>query len=153
MTTIEYDDAYPTCDRTDVALRIYPGDRDPDWVTAALGVQPTSVNRKGEQRTSSIGRVRTIPKNAWFLSSQGNVVSRDARRHLDWLLDSLAPAADRVRALTEDETVSIDVMCVWWSAAGHGGPLLSPEQMSRLAEMNLDLGFDIYFLPDDEGDR
>jgi len=131
-------------------LRIYPGDRDPEWVTSTLGVRPTSTNRKGEQYTNSIGRVRTTPKNAWFLSSEGKVASKDARRHLDWLLDSLSAAEEHVRKLADDESVSMDVVCVWWSAAGHGGPVLSSSQMSRLVDLKLELGFDVYFFGDDE---
>jgi hypothetical protein len=148
MSKIEYDDQYPTCDRTDVELRIYPGDRDPDWVTAVLGIRATSVNRKGERHTSAIGRVRTTPKNGWFLSSAGKVASKDARRHLDWLLDALEPAQEQLRSLVEDDGIRVSVICVWWSASGHGGPILSPAQMSRLADLDLELGFDIYFLPD-----
>jgi hypothetical protein len=145
----KYDDDYPSCERTDVVLRVYPGIHDPDWVTSILDIEPTSVNRSGEQRTNSIGRILTIQKNGWFLSSEGKVASKDTRRHLDWLLDRLSGARVGVSKLLADDGVAIDVICVWWSVSGHGGPTLSPSQMSRLASLGLDLGFDIYFFGDD----
>ena len=148
----EYNDDYPSCKRTDVLLRVYPGERSPDWVTSLLGVEPSAVNRKGEQRTNSIGRTRTIPKNAWFLSSEGKVNSRDARRHLDWLLEQLEGAEAGLSQLIVENGVSVDISCVWWSAAGHGGPTLSPSQMSRLGKLGIELGFDIYFFGDDDNE-
>lgn len=145
-----YDDAYSSCERTLAELRIYPGQRDPDWVTDFLGIEPTETNRKGEQHQNSLGIVRTVRISSWFLSSEGKVNSKDARRHLDWLLDALECAPTRVNALVTDETVRIYVICVWWSAAGHGGPTISPSQMARLAQLGLELGFDVYFLADDD---
>jgi hypothetical protein len=41
------------------------------------------------------------------------------------------------------------VNCVWWSAAGHGGPTLWPEQMAALAALNLECSFDVYFFGDE----
>ncbi len=143
--SIDYDDEYPSCERTDVVLRIYPGERDPGWITRTLGIEPSSVNRQGEQSINSLGLVRTSQINSWFLSSAGQLASKDSRRHLDWLLDALTGSEVRIRELVMDATVRIDVICVWWSAAGHGGPVLSPAQMSRLADLGLQLGFDLYF--------
>lgn len=41
------------------------------------------------------------------------------------------------------------VSCVWWSALGHGGPVLWPEQMKALADLNRECSFDIYFADDE----
>ena len=44
----------------------------------------------------------------------------------------------------------IDIACSWYSVSGHGGPTISPKQSMRLANLGIDLWFDVYFFPDDE---
>jgi hypothetical protein len=144
MNSTDHDDAYPTCAETHATLRIYPGDLDPDSVTGRLGIEPSDWQRRGEPRR--IGGVSKVaPISGWFLSSEGHIVSRDVRRHLDWLLDRLAAKAPLLRSLHEEGS-RIEVCCKWLSMSGHGGPILSPAQMRGLSELGLELWFDIYFV-------
>ncbi len=85
------DPGYPSCERTTVTLRIYSGDLSPDDVAGRLqiGQEGTRTTYRGRRRTNSLGRVREEPLNAWFLSSEDIVDSRDARDHLNWLLERI----------------------------------------------------------------
>lgn len=69
--------------------------------------------------------------------------SRDVRRHLDWILERLLPAKDKLQAL-KAEGVEAAVSCYWLSVYGHGGPTLSPQQMRGLVEFGLECWFDCY---------
>jgi hypothetical protein len=132
---LEYLDDYPTCSSTYATLRIFSGDLSPDKVTTTLGITPTrvqSVTRSGN------------PLSGWFLSTEGVVQSRDLRRHLDWLLDRLLPVRTKLSDLQTQQGVSMDVFCYWRSAHGQGGPTLNPKQMRNLADLNLEIGMDIY---------
>jgi len=40
-------------------------------------------------------------------------------------------------------------LCVRWDSGGQGGPTLSPSQMGALAELGIELWFDIYFAGND----
>ncbi|WP_165230435.1 DUF4279 domain-containing protein [Aquisphaera insulae] len=137
------DDEYPTCARTYATLRIYPGEIDPAAITDRLEIEPSSWQRRGElaQRAGRPPNVATI--NGWFLESQGQVESRDSRRHIDWLLDRLVPRAEAIRSLQE-KGCRMDISCYWCSRSGHGGPTIPPSQMRRLAELNIELWFDFY---------
>jgi hypothetical protein len=143
-----YNDEYPTCEATYATLRVYPGEIDPESVTQRLGVAPSSFQRRGDI-TSKSSRARPVPMHGWFLESETMVHSKDCRRHIDWILDQLATKTDAVLAL-QQAGCKMDISCYWLSRNGHGGPTVSPAQMKRLAEMNLDLGFDIYGPYDDE---
>lgn len=146
-----YDDDFPTCERTYAELRIYPGDLSPVWVTETLGIEPTRTNERGKKRVSfTTQRTRTIPLNAWFLSSEGELSSKDVRRHLDWLLDRIEPAITALTVVRNLPGARMWIHCSWWSASGHGGPTLSPEQMRRMAAVDLDCGFEIMFFGADE---
>lgn len=147
-----YDDAYPTCERTLAELLIYPGDLEPRWITRRLGVEPTVTAIKGELKTNSMGRTRVVPKNRWQLSSEGKISSLDLRRHLDWLLDKVEPGRDGLLALQRAPGMRMGVNCIWWSAHAQGGPTLWPVQMRRLADLNLECGFDISFYGEDDDD-
>ncbi|WP_437589256.1 DUF4279 domain-containing protein [Sorangium sp. So ce1000] len=145
-----YDDEYGTCLETRVELRIYPGDISPHEITKRIEIDPSQINVAGEERVNRIGRKRTVMVNGWFLSSEKQVESRDARRHLDWLLQHLLPRCENIAQIQQIPGVRMSVNCVWYSRSGHGGPTLWPEQMKALADLNLECSFDIYFLPDDD---
>jgi hypothetical protein len=147
-----YDDEYGTCLETRVELIIYPGELSPHEITKRLGIDPSQVNIAGEERVNRLGRNRRVMINGWFLSSDGQVESRDARRHLDWLLQRLLPRSERLAQLQQMSGIRMSVSCAWYSRSGHGGPTLWPEQMKALADLNLECSFDIYFLPDDDDD-
>ncbi len=142
---IPYDDTCPACERADVRLAIYCGDLDADEVTARLRLAPTKTTRVGNVVVNRIGRSRTERLNAWFLVSEGQVESLDLRRHLDWLLDKIEPCADELRVLQHVPGIKMYLRCVWWSVCGYGGPVLSPAQMVRMAALNLECDFDVYF--------
>jgi hypothetical protein len=136
----EYNDDWPTCDRTYAAMRIVADDLDPEAVTARLAVTPTEAFRKGEP-FGSRGLLRRT--GGWFLSTDGSVQSRDLRHHIDWLLDRIEPSASALRSLRADGD-ECDIPCYWLSASGHGGPQLDPSQMRRCAALDLTLWIDFY---------
>ena len=145
-------DEYGSCERTYAELRVYSGEMAPGDVTTILGIPPTSSIGLGEEKPpNSIGRSIVGKLNGWFLSSESAVESKDLRRHLDWLIFKLSPLAPRLHTLQETPGVKISVNCVWWSAGGGGGPTLWPEQMRRLADLNLECSFD--FADYGDGDR
>lgn len=144
-------DDYPTCERTYAELRIYGADLDPDEITNLLQITPSSTQRRGELRTGSGGRrERMVGVGGWFLSSENQVRSMDLRRHLDWILGQLDRRRDPLRRLQTKSGVEMSVHCIWWSRRGQGGPTLWPEQMKRLADLNLECGFEFSFFGEGE---
>ena len=134
-----YRDDNPTCKATYATLCVHKDDLDPEAVTARLGVAPSKAHREGE----GLGPGRTVPTGGWFLSSDGNVESKDVCRHIVWLLDHLSGKENDLLGLREGGHDAY-VFCYWLSASGHGGPELSYEVMSRLVSLRLDIAFDVY---------
>jgi hypothetical protein len=147
------EDEYPTCAQTFVTLRIYPERLDPTEVTARLGIEPSSWQRRGEDQNPGSKRPLPARLSGWFLSSEGAIDSRDCRPHLDWLLAKIGTKAAVIQTLLADGC-RMDVSCFWLSRSGHGGPTVTPLQMGELARLGLDLWFDVYFAssPDAEPD-
>lgn len=144
-----YDDEYGSCSETRAALLVYPDAMLPEEVTRCLGIRPSKSQTVGEENVNSLGRKRIARSTFWSLSSEGHVRSLDLRRHLDWLLAQLTTCAESLAELQSVRGVKMRVNCVWYSKSGHGGPTLWPEQMQRMADLNLECSFDIYFFPDD----
>ena len=140
---------YPSCDECYASLLIYPDLVHPDEVSRILNLEPTNKNIVGTQVTNSRGRVREITIAGWFLSSKGYVHSKDLREHLNWLLTRIEPSSDALSILQDYHGVTMSIDCVWRSLAGNGGPVLWPEQMKRMSALNLECGFDIYFVGDE----
>lgn len=132
-----YNDDYKTCSTTYATLRIIG--LSPDEVTSRLGLSPTDTFVRGDVRHAAPMR-----HDGWFLSSKAAVDSKDARRHLDWILDQLCTQRAALRALVE-QGAKIDITCYWVSARGHGGPIISATQSKKLAELEVDVSFDVYF--------
>lgn len=139
-------DAYPSCEETHAELRIYPGSGTAAEITEMLGVAPTSGQDKESMLANSEGCSWKAPLTGWFLSSEGRVYSKDLGDHVDWLLLKLGVAKSVLSALQERESTKMSVTCLWWSADGHGGPVLTPAQMHAFAKLDLELALDIYFL-------
>jgi len=147
---IPLDDEYETCERTIAELRIYGYDLEPEVVTARFGIQPSRTQKRGETWVGFRGCVSQYKIGGWFLSSEGQVQSKDIRHHLNWLLEKLLPAKQEILRLQISYGISMTVYCIWWSRFGCGGPALWPQQMRLLADLNLECGFDFSFFGDDE---
>ncbi|MGW7775510.1 DUF4279 domain-containing protein [Pseudomonas machongensis] len=137
---------YETCAECYVRLMIFPGEYHPDEITKLLQVQPTTVNVVGEKLTNSRGLTREVKNSGWFLSTESHISSRDLREHIDWLVETISPHRDSLIKVQELDGVKVTLKCVWFSLLGHSGPVLWPEQMRALADLDLELSFDIYFV-------
>lgn len=115
---------------------------DPSEVTRLLGMAPTKSQLVGSRVSDRSERVRKL--SGWFLESAGNVDSRDARHHLDWLLGHLAGKQAAISQLLQ-QGYFVDICCRWDSRSGQGGPTLDPSHMKALGNLGIDLWFDIYF--------
>jgi hypothetical protein len=132
-----YDDDYPTCQACHATLCVYgiPFEQ----VSQALGVGDTSHQGPDANAPNR--------KHGWFLASKDAVRSKDARRHLDWILDQLSDPVDAIDELRRQGARCV-ISCYWLSAHGHGGPAISGEQAAKLGLLKLELLFDVYL-----GDR
>jgi len=116
-------------------------DLDPDEVTSILGVPPSKSQLKGHAVPDRPDK--RFSRSGWFLSSKGKLESKDSRDHLDWILDRVH--AKRAEFMTLHERGYLIDLCVRWdSLRGDGGPTLSPKQMHELAELDIELWFDVY---------
>lgn len=136
-----YNDNYETCSRTYVTLRIYCDNIQPDKLSEYLGITPTETQTKGQK--NKLLKNRTIKFNGWFLSTKDVIDSKDCRRHIDYIADKVLPMKNKLKSLIEDGS-EIDLSCYWESESGQGGPTLSPQQLTKLANLGIELWFDIY---------
>jgi hypothetical protein len=143
-----YDHEYATCAQTYATLCVFHDDLDPDAVTRVLGFPPSSSHRRGDVRNCQ----RPIPytAGAWFLTSEGTIKSRDVRCHIDWLLEQVGTKRSAFEQL-KAQGCRMVISSYWLSAHGHGGPMVEPEAMRRLADLGVQIAFDVYFLGEDGG--
>ena len=117
-------------------------DFDLDEVTSLVRAIPTETQKKGDIQSKA--KQQSYKKTGWWISSEGVVSSKDSRDHLDFILSKLIEADDGLRVI-HDRGLLTDICIRWDSKSGHGGPTLSPVQMARLAELEIEVWFDIYF--------
>ena len=112
-----YDDDYPTCKATYATLRIYHDELEPDTVSSRLGLTPSQSQTKGQV----LGRNRVAPVGGWFFTSKNQVISKDVRRHIAWILDKIAGREVQLLEL-QNEGYETDIVflaiCEWsWRSA------------------------------------
>lgn len=129
----------PNASRAFATLRMIGKDLDPDEVTERLGLNPTNSHKQGDVRGHG-----TWPQGYWEITSQARVVSTDLALHIEWLLDQIEPVREEFISLISSG-IRADMFCFWESQTGNGGPSFKPKLMARLANLDLELGLDIYF--------
>ena len=146
---MEYYDDYPTCEDTFVTLRIFSDVMSPQEVTNSLGVEPSSVDVKGERRNKDRPESFVNITNGWFLSSEDNVKSKDNRRHLAWLIEQIRDCHAELQKLRINGA-QIDIFCPWESMGNQGGPTMDPQHMKILGDLNLELQFEFWYGGEDD---
>ena len=124
-----YNDNYSTCAETYATLRIYSRSSD---VSEKLNLTPTRTSKKEDL-------------NGYFYSTENVVESKDVRRHIDYLIEKFSSKTEILNEIQSEES-QIDIMCYWLSENGHGGPTLSPKQLTELGKLNIEIWFDVYGL-------
>jgi hypothetical protein len=133
-------DDYPTCAESHATLRCYHKIEGPEVASAAFGIEASDTQKAGD--SFKTGGKKTL--NGWFLKSEPHIASYDANKHVSWILDQIKEKTAAVHTLLE-KGWRIEIVCMWESACGHGGPTLSPETLSRLAALRIPIWFDVYF--------
>lgn len=132
------DDDYGTCEWTAATLAIY--DIDPAIISTKLNITPSSSETIGKPRIMPSGVERIGTNHSWLFSTkQIELNSKDLRTHLNWLLDKIEPFETGLKELQQITGVKMAIRCSWRSKYGDGGPTLWPEQMERMAKLNLEL--------------
>ncbi len=125
----KYNDNYSTCAETYATLRIYSRS---SVVSEKLNLTPSRTSKKEDL-------------NGYFYSTENVVESKDVRRHIDYLIEMFSAKVEILKVIQSEES-QIDIMCYWLSENGHGGPTLSPKQLTELGKLNIEIWFDVYGL-------
>ena len=149
VNSLDYDDAYPTCEENYATLGIYHEDLDPENINKLLDLTYSWSCRKGDPIWNIHPEKGKRKLGTWLLRTEGIIDSKDCRRHIDWLLDQIEDKAEVLEKLRQSG-YRIDVGCYWVSKHGQGGPTVSPAQSNRLARLKIELGFDVYFAFDED---
>jgi hypothetical protein len=131
-------------DRWKVALRVCGEELDPDHISALLGCQPSSAQRKGNP----------FPKKGrWLLE----IDSKECGEHdnvddgIRMLLARLPSDSGVWVSLTS--ICAVDVFCGLFLASSNRGFGISAEVSRLLSDRNLEIGFDVYLdLPSEVAD-
>jgi hypothetical protein len=122
---------------------IYGDELDPEDVTARLSAAPDLTRTKGQSVAS---RSRTISQRTgvWLLESTSRVRSTSLEKHIEFLLERVEPHRDEVRVICSKYQAQAVFICYWVPAGFHGGPMLSPSILKRVAGLEAALWFEIY---------
>jgi len=134
-----FDHNFSSCSRTYATLCIYHDKLGIDDIQIDIDLLPDKIITKGERVGLSFAR-----KNGWLLGTGGRVKSKDLRAHIQWIINRISDKKSEFIALKQ-QGFEIRISCLWISAVGNGGPLLDHKMISDLAELPVDLHFDIWF--------
>jgi hypothetical protein len=125
-------------DRWKVSLRVFGHDLNPDEVSAQLGCEPSSAQRRGDPYPRKGGRILTIDSR----NCDENV---DVDDGIKMLLARLPLDSAAWVALTS--RYKADIHCGLFLEASNRGFEISSDVYRLLLDRNLEVGFDVYFDP------
>ncbi len=134
MDKVENESDYQSCAETYATFCVYSDELTCEEIELLVGVKASRVVRIGDRAS--------IKRNAFFLSSEGEISSFDSRVHLSYLINKLKGLD--VTAMKKQKC-EFYITCFWVSSSGNGGPMLDVELMGNLSQLGLDLEFDVYF--------
>jgi Domain of unknown function (DUF4279) len=139
----------PNCEITNATFRLMGDLIQPDELTVLLGIQPSFSHAKGDTLESRAGLLKHRT-GIWALESEDKLETTNLEKHLISLLDKLESVSAIILELITKYSLSVDFHCYWVSETGQGGPLISPETLMRVANLNAYLDFEIHFFGVDE---
>ena len=130
-------------EKTIVRLKIVSSNLTPKEISAAIGLRCNKSWRPGDRRGRTIIRETT---NGWILNS-GLTEASSLEEQISHLLNRLEPSAEKLRALSEQE--SVELSCVIYASAS---PALnfSKSTIDQISRIGASLDIDLYLIPDDE---
>jgi len=131
---------------TEIPARVYATfilrgkELDPQEVTDRLGITPWRSFRRGDMRTEK----RQWPHGFWALTSDGHIHSTDLSMHLEWLVKQLEPTIQNVQDIVRNNEIDVEISCLWIFPENHNGLVLSSYLLRKIADLGVELSFDIY---------
>ena len=116
-------------------------DLDPQDVTERMSIIPSRSFKRGDRRTVK----KKWPHGFWALTSDGHIDSTDLSLHLDWLVKQLEPSNSSIQEIIHDSDFKAEISCLWISPEDHNGLILPSQLISKIAELGVELSFDIYY--------
>lgn len=112
----------------------------PEQMEEIFGMRPSRSHRMGESRST---RARSGTHDRHFYSIHSTTSdSEPLSSHIEELLSVLEPRVERLKRLSGE--ASLRLFCGFSSGNGQGGFSLSPELLSRLARLGIEVVFDLY---------
>jgi hypothetical protein len=133
--------------RLDVQLFIVHPTIDPDDITAALGLEPSHAHRIGDNRKTpkDTPLPGQYPDTRWRHSVRYDVQSQHFHRHVADLLDRLTPHKSFLMELRASG--GRGTLIVQFLGDGYFGDTLPLDMLSKLVDLQLDLGLECYTVP------
>ncbi|MCH9693463.1 MAG: DUF4279 domain-containing protein [Gammaproteobacteria bacterium] len=146
----DYDDEYATCEETYATFRVFSEKMTPEDISSIIGTEPTKHFQKGDLRFERAPpETRQFHAHGWFYSTRGISPSHDCRRHLDILIQDCLADEAAIKSLQQRGCkTDITVYYVYTQ----GGPTISPKQMRALADVNVEVWWDLYRSDSDDID-
>ncbi len=118
----------------------------PEKITEKLGIEPTETRRKDEYRTIGKGkheRKRINKENAWLLKSE---LSRSVpiEKHIEHLLNKIKPYKQNFIEIAKQYSFELTAAIYYYEV--NPGINLESKILKEIAELNMELGLDIYCL-------
>lgn len=124
------------------------GFEDGNEITSLLGINPTEIISKGDVKRedpAGINPPLLHDQNYWVLRTENP--GSESEELLDLLLAKLRPKSKEILELSKKTNLEISIFgSVYHSQVGIH---LSKSQLKELADLNIELDFDIYSLEED----
>ena len=111
-----------------------------------LKIKPSFVRQKGEILKSR-SRLLKREQEIWVISSKGQLNTTSLERHIMFIMERLEPVNKEILELVSQSSLIAYFHCYWQPGGFLGGPVLSPEILEKIGNLNayLDFGWELLY--------
>ena len=133
----------PNCLETYAIFCLVGDSLNPDEIESKLKIKASFVNKKGgilKSRSRFLKREQEI----WAISSKEQLDTTSLERHILFIMERLEPVEEEIVQILSQSSLTAYIHCYWLPGGFLGGPVLSPEILEKIGNLNayLDFGFE-----------
>ncbi len=128
--------------RSNVSIRLFGTELDPEYITQLLGCEPSSAAKTGQKIIKSDGTERIVRKGFWHLDyGESDEILLEEKIKL--LFERLTDNLESWQEVTKNLDLA-DIYCGLFIDKWNEGFTLSQSLLKNISDRNLTIGFDIY---------
>lgn len=134
----------PSPRKVNACFRLMHDSLIPTDISKILEIEPSLSHRKGDENISAKGKRIGVHLNGIWLLETTRTFAKNADEHIDFLYQKLKGKRKEIKTLIASGYCA-EIICGWFASGENTAPCLNVQSIKKLAELEVEFWFDVYF--------